>query len=54
VRLERRLVRFGMAEDATEIWSALGIDAVDDLPALDESSFLARVGDKRESADGAR
>ncbi|MDB5365301.1 MAG: malonate decarboxylase subunit beta [Rhodospirillales bacterium] len=53
-RLERRLARFGTAEDATEIWSALGIDPVDDLPALDESSFLARAGGKRESADGAR
>ncbi|MDQ0396429.1 biotin-independent malonate decarboxylase subunit beta [Labrys monachus] len=53
-RLERRIARFGGAADATQIWSALGIDrpqAVPDLPAAD---FAALAATRRESADDAR
>lgn len=52
-RLERRLQRFGEAEDAVEIWQTLGLEAPADLPALPTDAFL-RAANKRESADDAR
>jgi malonate decarboxylase beta subunit len=52
-RLERRLQRFGDAEDAVEIWEALGIDNPTEIPALSTEAFL-RAADKRENADDAR
>ncbi|MBP1096613.1 biotin-independent malonate decarboxylase subunit beta [Bradyrhizobium diazoefficiens] len=52
-RLERRLQRFGEAEDAVEIWQALGIDAPTEIPALPTDAFL-RGADTRENADDAR
>ncbi|OAF07263.1 biotin-independent malonate decarboxylase subunit beta [Bradyrhizobium neotropicale] len=52
-RLERRLQRFGEAEDAVEIWQALGVDNPTDVPALPTSAFL-RAADNRENADDAR
>jgi malonate decarboxylase beta subunit len=53
-RLERRLARFGDKTDATAIWAALGIDAADEIPALDARAFLALGAGKRESANDAR
>ena len=52
-RLERRLQRFGEADDAVEIWQALGIDNPTDVPALPTGAFLQAAG-KRENADDAR
>jgi malonate decarboxylase beta subunit len=52
-RLERRLQRFGEAEDAVEIWQALGIDNPTDVPALPTGAFL-RAANHRENADDAR
>ncbi|SDG70767.1 malonate decarboxylase beta subunit [Bradyrhizobium sp. Rc2d] len=52
-RLQRRLQRFGDAEDAVEIWQALGIDDPADVPALPTSAFL-RAANNRENADDAR
>ncbi|APO49890.1 biotin-independent malonate decarboxylase subunit beta [Bradyrhizobium diazoefficiens] len=52
-RLERRLQRFGEAEDAVEIWQALGIDAPTEIPALPTDAFL-HAADTRENADDAR
>ncbi|MGY3341534.1 MULTISPECIES: biotin-independent malonate decarboxylase subunit beta [unclassified Bradyrhizobium] len=52
-RLERRLQRFGEAEDAVDIWQALGIDDPADVPALPTGAFL-RAANDRENADDAR
>ncbi|WP_420969830.1 biotin-independent malonate decarboxylase subunit beta [Bradyrhizobium sp. B120] len=52
-RLELRLQRFGEAEDAVEIWQALGIDNPTDVPALPTGAFL-RAAANRENADDAR
>jgi len=52
-RLERRLQRFGEAEDPVEIWQALGIDDPTDVPALPTGAFL-RAANDRENADDAR
>ena len=52
-RLERRLQRFGEAEDAVEIWQTLGIDDPTDVPALPTGAFL-RAANDRENADDAR
>ena len=52
-RLERRLQRFGGAEDAVEIWQMLGIGRPTEIPALPTDAFL-RAADKRENADDAR
>lgn len=52
-RLERRLQRFGEAEDAIEIWQTLGIDAPTEIPALATDAFL-RAAKTRENADDAR
>ncbi|TWB02380.1 biotin-independent malonate decarboxylase subunit beta [Bradyrhizobium stylosanthis] len=52
-RLERRLQRFGEAEDAVEIWQALGINDPTDVPALPTGAFL-RAANDRENADDAR
>ncbi|MGL9622957.1 biotin-independent malonate decarboxylase subunit beta [Bradyrhizobium sp. U531] len=52
-RLARRLQRFGEAEDAVEIWQALGIDDPADVPAIPTSAFL-RAATTRENADDAR
>ncbi len=52
-RLERRLQRFGEAEDAVEIWQALGLDAPTEIPARATAVFL-RAADNRENADDAR
>lgn len=52
-RLERRLRRFGEAEEAVEIWQTLGIEAPTEIPALATDAFL-RAADTRENADDAR
>ncbi|MCK1280936.1 biotin-independent malonate decarboxylase subunit beta [Bradyrhizobium sp. 61] len=52
-RLERRLQRFGEAEDAIEIWQTLSIDQPTQIPALPTGAFL-RAADNRENADDAR
>jgi malonate decarboxylase beta subunit len=52
-RLERRLQRFGEAEDAVEIWQTLGIADPADVPALPTGAFL-RAANSRENADDAR
>ena len=52
-RLERRLQRFGEAEDAVDIWQTLGIDDPADVPALPTDAFL-RAATNRENADDAR
>ena len=52
-RLERRLQRFGEAEDAIDIWQTLGIDAPTEIPALPTDAFL-RAAKRRENADDAR
>ncbi|WP_445216925.1 biotin-independent malonate decarboxylase subunit beta [Bradyrhizobium sp. Pa8] len=52
-RLERRLQRFGEAEDAVEIWQTLSIDQPTQIPALPTAAFL-RAASNRESADDAR
>ncbi|MES5482428.1 biotin-independent malonate decarboxylase subunit beta [Bradyrhizobium sp. INPA03-11B] len=52
-RLERRLQRFGEANDAVEIWETLGIDKLIEIPALSTEAFLHAAG-KRENADDAR
>jgi len=53
-RLERRLRRFGEAEDAVAIWQAMSIDKPTDIPGLPTDEFRRRVADKREHADDAR
>jgi malonate decarboxylase beta subunit len=52
-RLERRLQRFGEAEDAVEIWQTLGVDQPTEIPARPTGEFL-RAADTRENADDAR
>jgi len=52
-RLERRLQRFGEAEDAIEIWQTLGIANPTEIPALPTAAFL-RAANDRENADDAR
>lgn len=52
-RLERRLQRFGEAEDAVEIWQTLGIGNPIDVPALPTGAFL-HAANNRENADDAR
>ncbi|MCK1525166.1 biotin-independent malonate decarboxylase subunit beta [Bradyrhizobium sp. 17] len=52
-RLERRLQRFGEADDAVDIWEALGIGQPTEIPALPTGAFL-RVAANRENADDAR
>ncbi|MCP3463172.1 biotin-independent malonate decarboxylase subunit beta [Bradyrhizobium sp. CCGUVB23] len=52
-RLEQRLQRFGEAEDAVEIWQALGIDQPTEIPSLPTGAFL-RAANNRENADDAR
>lgn len=52
-RLERRLRRFGEAEDAIEIWQTLGINNPTDVPARPTAAFL-RAAKDRENADDAR
>jgi malonate decarboxylase beta subunit len=52
-RLVRRLQRFGEAEDAVEIWEALGIENPTDVPALPTGAFLG-AATHRENADDAR
>lgn len=54
VRLENRLARFGDKADATEIWSSLGIEAADDIPALAAEAFLILAAGRRETANDAR
>ncbi|MEH2491706.1 biotin-independent malonate decarboxylase subunit beta [Bradyrhizobium sp. AZCC 2230] len=52
-RLERRLQRFGEAEDAVDIWQTLGIDQPTEIPSLSTEAFL-RAANNRENADDAR
>lgn len=52
-RLERRLQRFGEAEDALDIWETLGIGQPTEIPALPTGAFL-RAAANRENADDAR
>lgn len=52
-RLERRLQRFGEAEDAVDIWETLGIGQPTEIPALPTDAFL-RAAANRENADDAR
>ncbi|WP_407180649.1 biotin-independent malonate decarboxylase subunit beta [Bradyrhizobium sp. STM 3562] len=53
-RLERRLKHFGRANDALEIWQAVGIDKPAEIPTLPTEEFVRRTADKRENADDAR
>jgi len=53
-RLERRLARYGDAEDALGIWAKLGINDPKAVPELPTSNFLRDVAVHRETADGAR
>ncbi|WP_024508887.1 biotin-independent malonate decarboxylase subunit beta [Bradyrhizobium sp. ARR65] len=53
-RLERRLKHFGEANDAVEIWQAVGIDKPAEIPGLPTEEYLRRAADKRENADDAR
>ncbi len=53
-RLERRLVRFGQARDAVDIWTALGITDPQAVPDLAADAFLAIAASHREPADDAR
>ncbi|MCK1534534.1 MULTISPECIES: biotin-independent malonate decarboxylase subunit beta [unclassified Bradyrhizobium] len=52
-RLERRLQRFGEAEDAVDIWETLGTGQPTEIPALPTGAFL-RAAANRENADDAR
>ncbi|MBW5433729.1 biotin-independent malonate decarboxylase subunit beta [Bradyrhizobium canariense] len=52
-RLERRLQRFGDAEDAVDIWQVLGLNEPTNIPALPTDVFLRAAGN-RENADDAR
>jgi malonate decarboxylase beta subunit len=45
VRLEKRLTQFGACADAIDIWSALGVEAPEKIPAMSADSFTA-VADK--------
>ncbi|HVL09843.1 MAG TPA: biotin-independent malonate decarboxylase subunit beta [Burkholderiaceae bacterium] len=49
--LARRLQRFGVAQDATEIWSALGVEQPAEVPMLDTAAFVAMADAVRERAD---
>ncbi len=53
-RLEQRIVRFGDAADATEIWHALGIDDPQAIPDMPSTAFATLAAQYRESADDAR
>jgi malonate decarboxylase beta subunit len=53
-RLARRLVRFGQAEDAVDIWADLGMGASQDVPSLATEEFLRQANVSREPADDAR
>jgi malonate decarboxylase beta subunit len=53
-RLERRIARFGDSPDATDIWSALGIDDPKAVPDMPADRFAALAATHRESADDAR
>ncbi len=53
-RLERRIVRFGDAADATDIWRALGIDDPKGVPDMPAAGFATLAAQYRESADDAR
>jgi malonate decarboxylase beta subunit len=49
--LGRRLERFGRADDATEIWSALGVQNPKTLPLLGKDDFLALAERVKERGD---
>lgn len=53
-RLEARLQRFGNSTDAREIWHALGAEAPDSVPDLDDKAFADLATRIAESADDAR
>ncbi|MDT8314946.1 biotin-independent malonate decarboxylase subunit beta [Roseomonas mucosa] len=53
-RLEARLQRFGNSTDAREIWRALGAEAPDTVPELDDKAFAELATRIAESADDAR
>ncbi len=53
-RLERRIVRFGDAADATDIWHTLGIDDPKAIPDMPSAAFASLAAQYRESADDAR
>ena len=53
-RLEARLQRFGNRADAREIWRALGAEAPDTVPELDDKAFAELATRIAESADDAR
>jgi malonate decarboxylase beta subunit len=46
-RLGDRIARFGDCPDATDIWTALGIEDPASLPLLDTAQFLAATEGKR-------
>ncbi len=48
--LSRRLAAHGEADDALEIWSALGVVAPERLPLLEADEFLRAVHDARREA----
>ena len=53
-RLERRIDRFAALPDATDIWAALGLNDLADIPAMPAPDFRAIADAQRETADDAR
>ena len=53
-RLERRITRFGALRDAADIWAALGLNDVAEIPAMPAPDFRAIADGVREAADDAR
>ena len=41
VQLTTRLAQFGAAGDATDVWQLMGVDRANEIPDLDDPSFLA-------------
>jgi len=53
-RLAARLDRFGDCRDATEIWSRLGVNDADSVPAMEDGQFRELVAGVREADHDAR
>ena len=53
-RLELRLERFGHCADASDIWTALGIDDAKAIPAMAAEDFVAIADRVQEAGHGAR
>jgi malonate decarboxylase beta subunit len=54
MRLERRLERFGRCADASEIWTALGIEDAKAIPAMAAEAFVAIADRVQEVSHDAR